>query len=393
METLIDGLLIVNGLVLIVSLALGRMSARAIRRVPRLPPDPDLASRRYLVTAIVPARNEEGDIENCIESLLAQERVDMEIIAIDDHSRDRTGEILDRIAARDARLRVIHDPELRDGWLGKQNAMRLGFEMARGQFVLFTDADILHAPRSVSTGLRAMERDGLDFLSCVPEVRCESIFENVILPVFLGGFLELSRSGLEDPESDDAVAAGAYMLSRPAVIRDSAGLAAVRSKALDDVELARHLKKRRYRQRFCLAPELATVRLFKGNRDAFWGITKNVLAVLRNHGWRAAVAPVIPLVLFWLPLFSIALAAARGHAALALLGAASYSVQYANLYSVRAVVTFRPLAVLLFPLCVLSIAACIWRALLYHWIHGAVRWRGRTIRTAEDSGEGTFPPG
>ena len=387
MDSLIDSLLLANGVILITTIALALLTVFTILRVRRLVPDPCGLSRRHLVTAIVPARNEQADIKKSIESLLAQKHVDMEIIVVDDHSTDRTGEILDQIAGEDSRVRVFHEPELRPGWLGKQNAMRLAFEETRGNYVLFTDADIVHSPTSVSTGLLTMERDELDFLSCFPEVRCESLFENAILPVYIGGFLELLRSDPEDPKSDVALAAGAYMLTRPQVIRESNGLHAVRSKALDDVELARHLKKLGYRLQLRFAPQLASVRLFKGNLDAFWGITKNVLAALKDRTWLAPIAAVAPFVLFWLPLVSIALGLTiADDARLTLIALGTYAIQYAMLFSTWSVITFRPITALLFPLCAFSVAACIVRALMHRWLRGAVCWRGRSIRIVGDSG-------
>ncbi|MFT7643137.1 MAG: cellulose synthase/poly-beta-1,6-N-acetylglucosamine synthase-like glycosyltransferase [Pirellulaceae bacterium] len=87
-----------------------------------------VASPDLPVSIIVPARNEAADVEQCIRSLLEQSHSNLKIVAVNDHSSDETGEILDRIAAEDDRLSIIHNPKLREGWLGKHNAMQTALE-------------------------------------------------------------------------------------------------------------------------------------------------------------------------------------------------------------------------------------------------------------------------
>lgn len=123
-------------------------------RMPPLPkvssPPPARADAPPLVSIIVPARNERDCIERCVRSLLAQDFAPLEIIAIDDCSEDETGQILDRLAADDRRLRVIRGAPLPPGWMGKAHAIVQGYAVARGEWLLFTDADTEHAPRMLS---------------------------------------------------------------------------------------------------------------------------------------------------------------------------------------------------------------------------------------------------
>ena len=114
--------------------------------------------------------------------MLDQQDVDLEIIVVNDHSSDRTGAIADGLAVADPRLRVIHNPELPPGWLGKCNAMQQAAAVATGEMILFTDADIVHSPRCFVTALAEMERRELDFLSLFPLMECVSFWENAILP-------------------------------------------------------------------------------------------------------------------------------------------------------------------------------------------------------------------
>ena len=119
--------------------------------------------------------------------MLAQEDVELEVIVVNDHSSDCTGAIADAFAAADGQVRVIHDPELPAGWLGKCNAMQKAAASASGDMLLFTDADIVHAPRCFIMGLAEMETRKLDFLSLFPLMKCVSVVENIIVPALRGG--------------------------------------------------------------------------------------------------------------------------------------------------------------------------------------------------------------
>ncbi|MFI5456938.1 MAG: glycosyltransferase family 2 protein [Isosphaerales bacterium] len=115
----------------------------AVRRWSRSLPSASIPGRAVRLTVIIPARDEEQDIAVALHSVLAQQDVDLEIIVVNDHSSDRTGEIADAIAVAEPRLRVIHNPELPLGWLGKCNAMQRAAAVATGDVLLFTDADIV----------------------------------------------------------------------------------------------------------------------------------------------------------------------------------------------------------------------------------------------------------
>ncbi len=197
------------------------------------------------VSVIIPARNEEQDIGRSLESLLAQEDVDLEVIVVNDHSTDRTGEIADAIANANSRVRVIHDPELPPGWLGKCNAMQKAFAFASGDMLLFTDADIIHEPHALATALEEVDRLALDFLSLFPRMDTVSLWENIVVPTFVGGLAILATPGIENPASSEALAAGAFLLVRTPVFRSIGGFEPIRGEMADDVGLARLFKVKR----------------------------------------------------------------------------------------------------------------------------------------------------
>jgi cellulose synthase/poly-beta-1,6-N-acetylglucosamine synthase-like glycosyltransferase len=135
---------------------LGHADRRALVPLPPAPPGP-LPS----VTVVVPCRDEARGLARAVTSLLAQDLPELQVVAVDDRSTDGTGEILARLAAADPRLEVVSVAALPDGWLGKNHACHAGARRARGEWLLFTDADVVHAPDAVRRALAAWARGGV----------------------------------------------------------------------------------------------------------------------------------------------------------------------------------------------------------------------------------------
>ena len=236
--------LIISGIVTIFWLAITFKCMLAQKRIRWLSPSSDPVHATQTISVIIPARDEEQDIATSLHSVLNQEGVDLEVIVVNDHSTDHTGEIVDDIARSDSRLKVLHDPALTQGWLGKCNAMQKGAEVATGAYLLFTDADILHAPGCFATVNNLMQEEAYDFISLFPFLENHSFWENVNMPIYFFGLARLlATPGLEDPDSPNALASGALMLISARVFRDIGGFHDVKGEMLDDVGLARLLKK------------------------------------------------------------------------------------------------------------------------------------------------------
>jgi len=185
----------------------------------------------------------------------------LEVFVVDDHSTDRTGELVEDIARSDERVTVLHEPPLTTGWLGKCNAMQHGAVGATGNYLLFTDADIVHAPGCFATALNEMQQNTYDFLSFFPRCDSQSFWENVNIPIYFFGVAKLlATPGIEDPDSAQALASGALMLIKTRVFHDIGGFQGVKGEMFDDVGLARLLKSRQYRIGYRLAPECLRVR-------------------------------------------------------------------------------------------------------------------------------------
>jgi glycosyltransferase involved in cell wall biosynthesis len=340
------------------------------------------------VSVIVPARNEAADLGPALESVLWQHNVELEVIVINDHSSDETGAIAEAVAQRDPRVRVLHDPELRPGWLGKASAMQHGVALATSEILLFTDADIIFGPHCFAAAMIELERRQLDFLSLFPRIDCVSIWENINLPCLVGGFAMFATPAIEDPRSSDALAAGAFLLIRAAAFQAIGGFEPIKGAMLDDVELARLVKRNGRSVGFYLAPDLLEVQLYKDNHHAFWGMTKNVLTGLNGRLWLAPFVVLLPLLVFGVPLYSVVSGIVRGDLVLAIAGAGTYALQYATFWMGRKLFRFHPAKALLFPLCAISVICCMGRALYLYTVQGAVQWRGRTVRVRDQARSG-----
>src|SRR5579862_3563909 len=201
-------------------------------------PARDTANDPLTVSVIVPARNEEATLSDCLTSLLAQQGVAFEIIVIDDHSTDRTSEIASSFSGSGVKL--IHAPELPAGWTGKNNAVAAGARIARGEWLLFTDADTVHLPGSLARSIEEAKRQKAALLSYSPEQIAKSFWEKAVMPVI---FAELAASfrpsQVSNPNSTAAAANGQYILIAREAYNAVGGHAAIAGNLLEDVALAR----------------------------------------------------------------------------------------------------------------------------------------------------------
>ena len=243
------------------------------------------------VSVIVPARNEEACLADCLQSLTTQSNVAFEIIVVDDHSTDRTREL----AASFPGVRVIEASPLPNGWTGKNNAVAAGARQARGEWLLFTDADTVHLPGSLAAALREAPENGAELLSYSPEQIAVTFWEMATLPVV---FAELARryspSKVSDPNSPIAAANGQYILIRRETYDAVGGHAAVAGNILEDVALARNVKSSGRKIRFRYGANAVRTRMYRNYRQLRDGWTKNLALLFPNPGWL-----VVKSVLLW----------------------------------------------------------------------------------------------
>jgi glycosyltransferase involved in cell wall biosynthesis len=252
-----------------------------------------MPSGRPLVSIIVPARNEEKDIEQSLTRLLALDYDNYEVIAVNDRSTDRTGEIMERVSCADShgRLRVIHHRELPAGWLGKTHAMWTATNEAKGDWLLFTDADVQFKPDSVRRALAYAEAEHADHVVVFPQMIMKQPGEYMMIAFFQTMFVFGHRPWkVADPKTKDHMGVGAFNLVRRSVYEAVGTYEALRMEVLDDMKLGKVVKNAGFAQRNVFGADLISIRWANGAMGVVNNLTKNFFAVLSFQWWRTLIA-------------------------------------------------------------------------------------------------------
>lgn len=370
-------------------LAVAVASFRVYRSVPKLRPADPLPDVRPRVGVVVPARDEEDCIEACVRSLLAQEGVELDLVVVDDGSTDGTGAILDRLAAEDPRLEVVHGPPLPDGWLGKVHALHLGASRVRGDWLLFADADVRMHPRAVASALGLAARDGRELVALMPRFEWETAFEHALMVALMIALVQAGSPRLEDPaHPEDGAGSGSFTLVARAAYERAGGHAPLRSAVLDDIELGRLVKRAGARVAFRMAPELVRIRMYRGNRAAFWGLAKNVVASFEGRVGPALAAGALVALMLLGPPAALAWGALSAAPLACGAGAGVYLLQLATLAAMRPWHRYRWSRLPAFPLFAFSAVACLFAGSHRALRRGTVRWKGRDVAVGKAGGRG-----
>jgi glycosyltransferase involved in cell wall biosynthesis len=329
------------------------------------------------VSMIVPARNEQASLGDCLASLTAQTGVAFEIIVVDDGSADRTREI----AQSFAKVRVISAAPLPDGWTGKNNAVIAGAKEARAQWLLFTDADTVHLPGSLARALDEAKREGADLLSYSPEQVAVTFAERAVMPVV---FEELAAKyppqKVREQNSGIAAANGQYILVRRAAYDDVGGHAAVATEILEDVALARLFRNKGKHVYFRYGGDAVRARMYRNWSQIRDGWTKN-LALLFPHPERLAVQSLFLWFVAWSALGVAMSGAASQHFAWI-----TFAGIWPLLYRRMRVAHFSPADNLIAIAFGLPLFAYLLLRSQKAHANGHVSWKGRAYRTGTPSG-------
>jgi len=248
---------------------------RAYSRLPQLPPAPASAALPML-SIVVPARNEADNLRALLPSLQAlQYPGEVEIIVVDDNSEDDTA-----VIAAEFGVRVIRLRSLPPGWLGKPHALCNGAAAARGEWLLFTDADTIHQPHGPAQAVQyALEHD-LDGVSLFLQQECRGLTDRLALTAAFAGMFTAWQ-----PKSSHLN--GQYILLRRQVYEESGGFTAVRHEALEDLALGRYLRQNNYRVQMMRGEHAAQVRMYATRTQMWQGMNRLGSQSLRFSGWHA----------------------------------------------------------------------------------------------------------
>ena len=201
-----------------------------------------------LCTILIPAKDEEGRIRACLQSALDQDYPNFELIAIDDRSTDRTGAIMDEMAAADSRMKVLHiqPGSLGEGWTGKNNALFQATKMAAGKWLLFVDSDVLLEPTAMRRTVTLSNYKKYDLFSVLPKVELHSAVESTMVPLCgaAAATMYLIALNNNDQTKLGAFANGQFMLTHREAYDSIGGHETVKDRFCEDTEIARLMKER-----------------------------------------------------------------------------------------------------------------------------------------------------
>ena len=351
-----------------VELALG---SRTIANLEDIPPFPGVAPPR--VSIVIAACNEEGGIEQALTSVLHQDYPDYEVIVVNDRSTDRTGEILHRVSRTNPRLQLNAIQQLPPAWLGKNNALHQGAARASGEFLIFTDADIVMHPSVLSRALRYTLDHGLDHLAISPRVVMKGFFLNAFLGTFALIFnMYVQPWKAKNPKSAKHVGIGAFNMVRTATYRAIGGHQRIAMRPDDDMKLGKLIKDEGYKQDFVIGDALLSVEWYESFGKMVQGLMKNMFASVEYSAVLAIAGSAVQILLGVWPFVAIVLTRGWLQGLNALIVATILLLFSINAGSVG----IRRIYALAYPLAILAFCYILLRSMIVTLWTGGINWRG-----------------
>jgi glycosyltransferase involved in cell wall biosynthesis len=248
---------------------------------------PEATTVKGLVTALVPARNEEFAIAACIQSLAVQPEIG-QILVIDDQSSDATARIVQDLMQKIPQLQLLQAGDLPEGWVGKNHALWTGVQQAKGEWFLFTDADAMHSSDSAPRALQIASEQNAVLVSFSPEQITEAWYEKALIPfIYLRLAKRFSYDHVNDPTLPAAAANGQFLMIRSDIYREIGGHEGIAGEILEDVALAVRVKSSGRRIWFGSGKNTVSVHMYR-SFDAMWeGWKKNIYRLMGGTPWFA----------------------------------------------------------------------------------------------------------
>jgi chlorobactene glucosyltransferase len=265
----------------------------------------DERTQRFpLVSVILPARNDQDNIQKCLDSLLRQDYQNYEIIAVNDCSTDATGEILHKLSASnsDRKITIIDLKHKPIGWQGKNWACFQGYKRSSGQVLLFTDADTIHAPDTMSLAVRHMVDEKLDALTARPRITSDNTWTKIVLPlVWMVSHIAYSALKVNNPKSKTGfVFGGFYLITREAY--EFLGThQSVKGEITEDLAIGEKLKLSRHRLRMFLGEENIQMSWALDCESLHGAIQRTVVSAFRKQPILTCASAALQAVMLILP--------------------------------------------------------------------------------------------
>jgi cellulose synthase/poly-beta-1,6-N-acetylglucosamine synthase-like glycosyltransferase len=330
------------------------------------------------LSVLIPACNEAANLESAVATLLQQDYPDLEIILVDDRSTDGTGEIIERLARENPRIRAVHVETLPRGWLGKVHALHRGVERASGDWLLFTDADVHFGAAILRRAVALVLHQRVDHLALIPRTIQKSFWLELAVNTFgLLFFITTRAASVNRPGSKAFVGIGAFNLVNAERFHRTPGFEWLRLEPGDDVGLGMMVKQSGGTTRLAFAYEDLSLQWYPSVTAMFKGLEKNLFGPGSRYRWWLMLIQVgVIWALVAAPYVSLALGLAHGLAPLWTAGAAAISMQLIFPVCFVADRKTKGFILLLFPVGVLLITAMMLRAGYQCLKNGGIDWRG-----------------
>jgi glycosyltransferase involved in cell wall biosynthesis len=324
------------------------------------------------ISAIIPARNEEAVIADCVRSVAAQPEV-LEVIVVNDQSTDRTAEIVRGLTVEIPKLRLLETAELPSGWVGKNNAVWLGAQNAKGKWLLFTDADAVLNEGAAAKAFELAKENTAALVSFSPAQTLKTWYEKALIPfVYCRLARKFSYADVSNPKSPAAAANGQFLLIQRSTYDAVGGHASVAGEVLEDVALARRVKQDSWGIWFGSGAGYVSVRMYRSFRQMWGGWRKNLYQLMGGepnrvfYEFESAVPWMTFLVLLAGMKFPLAMFVG---VVLLLFRQISYGMELArNQFPFKFIIYYLP-AVFLYA----GVLIASWRS----YARGKVAWKGR----------------
>jgi glycosyltransferase involved in cell wall biosynthesis len=340
-----------------------------------------------MITAVVPARDEEDVIAACVESLARQSSIE-KIVVVNDQSGDTTAAIVDELAARISKVQLLKAGEPPAGWVGKNNAVTLGARGARSEWLLFTDADVELQEGAAERALGIARDTGAALVSFSPEQITEKWYEKALVPfVYCRLTRRFSFEAVNDPKSPTAAASGQFLLIRREVYEAVGGHARFADDVLEDVALARAVKAAGHRLWFGSGKGLVRARMYRSFGAMWEGWKKNLYRLMGGTPWAAfrEGEQVFP----WMPLLVILLGIKFPFAVF--LGVLLLLFRQMN-YGAELVRNQYPSSFIIYYIPAVFLYTAVLAASYRSYARGRVQWKGREYRAAVPTAAGDVTP-
>jgi len=333
------------------------------------------------VSVIIAACNEEAAIEEAVRSRLDDDYPGLELILVDDRSTDRTGEIADRLAGEDPRLKVIHITKLPEGWLGKVHAMNEGALAAIGDWLLFSDADVRVREGAIKRTVAYAEEFGLDHLPVLPELLPSSPLIDIGISTLSRILLTAGRVwAVGDPRSSAAAGSGSFNLVRRSALDATEGLEWLKLEVADDAAMGQMLKASGARQRLAYGRGQVMVNFYPTVRDALAGSERALFTALGGFSMLRTCA--IGVGLTALDLSPLLLAVKGRNDGTRRIGRALFAIQIGVSAAFNRWFGRPAFHAVFAPLASTALAALMVRAGVLGKVRGGIMWRGTFYPTS-----------